>query len=169
MAAFMYLLHNTSLRPPRWVLTRGRVMKGTANFVGRRGLRDGDKSRGELWVKGWVREGGQRQKWKKKKRWAGQIWSKKSVLPPFFSSPPWLPSSSSISRHPDRAGNWTWTLLSLSFSFSSFSLPLSPSPPRLGSSVGALGPGNSWWQDRGCLSFGSRLPHPFLTAEECNI
>lgn len=98
MAAFMYLLHNTSLRPPRWVLTRGRVMKGTANFVGRRGLRDGDKSRGELWVKGWVREGGQRQKWKKKKEEVSRADLKQKVcspplfFPPLLGSPP-LPLS----------------------------------------------------------------------------
>lgn len=43
----------------------------------------------------------------------------------------------------------------LSFFFS-FAL----SSPWLCSSAGALGPGNSWWQDSSCLSFCSRLPPP---------
>lgn len=70
-------------------------------------------------------------------------------------------SSSSIGRHPDRAGNWTRT----PFLYLYISPPLSRCPPWLCSSVGALGPANSWWQDSGCLSWRSRLHHPFLDSK----
>lgn len=70
-------------------------------------------------------------------------------------------SSSSIGRHPDRAGNWTRT----PFLYLYISPPLSRCPPWLCSSVGTLGPANSWWQDSGCLSWRSRLHHPFLDSK----
>lgn len=48
-----------------------------------------------------------------------------------FSFSHCFPSSSSIARHPDRAGNWTWTRLSLFlFLFLCLSLPRGSAPQR---------------------------------------
>ncbi len=159
-------------RPKRREWQRGceAIGRGGQKMERGQGRRGGVKRRRKSGVKGWVGEGGQRQKWQGE---AAAGWSGATLCPSFlltlFSH--CFSSFSSITRHPDRASNWTWTSLSLFpfFLFLRLCLSLARSPPWLCFSAGALGPGNSWWQDSGCLSFCSRLPHPSLTAEERGI
>ena len=97
---------------------------------GQEGGRGGDIRRRKSGVKGWVREGG-----RKTETGGGREGEAANVCVLLFfslsfSSP--IASSSSITRHPDRAGNWTWTSLPLSFPFLflRLSLPRGSTPQR---------------------------------------
>lgn len=113
-------------------VTKRRIGGGGKKMERGQGGRGGDKRRRKSGVKGWVREGGQRQKWERE----GETGSALS----FSVSHSRFLSSSSITRHPDRAGNWTWTSLFLSLSFSlslSLAHSLSPVALLLSGSLGA--------------------------------
>ena len=97
---------------------------------GQEGGRGGDIRRRKSGVKGWVREGG-----RKTETGGGREGEAANVCVLLFFSLSFFPpiaSSSSITRHPDRAGNWTWTSLPLSFPFLflRLSLPRGSTPQR---------------------------------------